>query len=190
MKTLSTVAAVLLVGLVLCGCQPQESAPAPAPKPSPTAVSAETGQTTSGSEAMVAPTAAIPGMKIPKSASPSFHVEFLSHTLPASVVAGTTRAVVIRLANRGSEAWNGKKPLYIAYHLYAQDGKRLVWDGHWMPVKTPVQPGQEATTNAVFDAPKAPGEYYVAWDLVKKGETWASWKGSRMLTLRVNVTSP
>ena len=81
--------------------------------------------------------------------------------------------VAVTLKNTGSLTWQ-PGAVNLAYHLYAPSGNVYVWDGLRTALPAAVPPGATVTVNATVRVPIPPGQYRIAFDLVREGVTWFS----------------
>jgi hypothetical protein len=81
--------------------------------------------------------------------------------------------MAVTLTNTGSLTWQ-PGAVNLAYHLYAPSGNVYVWDGFRTALPAPVAPGATVTVNAAVRVPIPPGQYRIAFDLVREGVTWFS----------------
>jgi hypothetical protein len=100
-------------------------------------------------------------------------------TAPADVAmaTGATSVVPIEVTNTGRLAWDsqGDPPFLLSYHLMQAQGDRfVVFDGARTPFPAPVEPGATVTVEAEVRAPRQPGQYRLAWDVVVEHHLWFS----------------
>lgn len=115
-------------------------------------------------------------------------VRWLAYELekPRAGVPGRAR---LQLENAGSASWHsrGKEGLQLAYHWLDTLGNPIVWDGIRTPFPQAVEPGQAVELDALVLAPRPPGEYRLAFDLVEEHRFWFQEIGSATLDLPVEV---
>src|SRR5262249_29475003 len=115
-------------------------------------------------------------------------VRWLAYELdePRAGVVGRAR---LRLENAGSAPWRsrGKEGLQLAYHWLDTLGNPIVWDGIRTPLPRAVEPGGSVELDAVVLAPRPPGSYRLAFDLVEEFQFWLQEVGSTPLELPVDV---
>ena len=124
------------------------------------------------------------------------------HSVPAGPLAarwlayelGETRAGVpvharLRLENAGSAPWRsrGKEGIQLSYHWLDPLGNPIVWDGVRASLPRTVHPGEEVELEATVLAPRPPGGYRLAFDLVEEHRFWFQELGSTPLDLPVDV---
>jgi hypothetical protein len=103
--------------------------------------------------------------------------------------AGVTSRVRLRLANAGSAPWrsSGREGVQLSYHWLDPLGNAIVWDGPRTSFEATVQPGDEVELEANLVAPRPPGSYRLAFDLVSEYRYWFEEVGSATLDLPVDV---
>jgi hypothetical protein len=124
------------------------------------------------------------------------------HFVPAGPLAvrwlayelGTARAGVflrarLRLENAGSAPWRSrdKEGVQLSYHWLDALGNPIVWDGLRAPLPRVVRPGEEVEVEGSVLAPRPPGGYRLAFDLVEEHRFWFQELGSTPLELPVEV---
>ena len=115
-------------------------------------------------------------------------VRWLAYELdePRAGVRGKARVV---LENAGSAAWRsrGKEGVQFAYHWLDPLGNPIVWDGVRTAFPRLVPPGDQIGLEIPVDAPRPPGNYRLAFDLVEEFRFWFEEVGSSPLDLPVRV---
>jgi hypothetical protein len=103
--------------------------------------------------------------------------------------AGVTGRARIQLENAGSAPWHsrGREGLQLSYHWLDPLGNPIVWDGPRTPFPQPVEPGATVELEATVVAPRPPGSYRLAFDLVEEYRFWLQEIGSSPLDLEVVV---
>ena len=103
--------------------------------------------------------------------------------------AGVPGRARLRLENAGSARWKsrGKEGLQLAYHWLDPRGNPIVWDGLRTPFPRTVEPGESIEVDPVVLAPRPPGGYRLAFDLVEEHRFWLQELGSTPLELPVEV---
>jgi O-antigen ligase/polysaccharide polymerase Wzy-like membrane protein len=101
--------------------------------------------------------------------------------------------VPIVVRNDGRLAWSSQdaSPILLSYHWLTDDGsKAIAYQGVRTPFAAPVPPGRAVSVRALVRAPRQPGAYTLAWDIVQEDRLWFSTEpGARMPgTSRVVVT--
>lgn len=115
-------------------------------------------------------------------------VRWLAYDLPEPR-AGVEGRVRLRLQNAGTAPWRsrGRAGVQLAYHWLDPFGNTIVWDGLRTPLPAPVAPGEEVELEAAVLAPRPPGRYLLAFDLVEELRFWFREVGSHQLELPVEV---
>jgi hypothetical protein len=105
---------------------------------------------------------------------------------PRAGLAGRAR---LRLENAGSAAWRsrGKEGVQLAYHWLDTLGNPIVWDGTRTPFPRQVEPDETVEVVVPVLAPRPPGSYRLAFDLVEELRFWFQEVGSAPLDLAVDV---
>jgi hypothetical protein len=115
-------------------------------------------------------------------------VRWLAHEVeePRAGVAGRAR---LRLENAGSAPWRsrGMEGVQVAYHWLDPLGNPIVWDGRRTPFPHAVEPGGTVEVDIPVLAPRPPGTYRLAFDLVEERRFWFQEVGSFPLELAVEV---
>jgi hypothetical protein len=115
-------------------------------------------------------------------------VRWLSYRLP-EVHAGVEAPVEVVLRNAGSATWRsrGELGVKLSYHWLDDRGNPIVWDGPRVDFGGPVAPGDEVEVALAVRAPRPPGRYRLAFDLVEELRFWFAEVGSHPLELDVEV---
>jgi hypothetical protein len=98
---------------------------------------------------------------------------------PADVAMATggTSSVPIEISNTGRLAWDSQAdpPFLLSYHWLQAAGDRFVaFEGARTPFPAPVEPGATVSMRAEVQAPRQPGQYRLAWDVVLEHRLWFS----------------
>ena len=103
--------------------------------------------------------------------------------------AGVGRHARLRLENAGSAPWRSraKEGVQVAYHWLDPLGNPIVWDGIRTPFPHVVEPGQAVEIEVPVLAPRPPGRYRLAFDLVEELRFWFEEVGSTPLEISVEV---
>jgi hypothetical protein len=103
--------------------------------------------------------------------------------------AGLATRAHLRLANAGSAPWRsvGREGIQLSYHWLDPLGNPIVWDGPRRPFEEVVRPGEEVELETAVLAPRPPGSYRLAFDLVSEYRYWFEELGSATLDLQVEV---
>ena len=111
-------------------------------------------------------------------------VRWRAYELP-ELRAGTSAPARVALRNDGSATWRGNTRL--SYHWLDDRGNAIVWDGPRTAFPGPVAPGDEVELRVDLRAPRPPGPYRLAFDLVEEHRFWFAEVGSAPLELDVAV---
>ncbi len=103
--------------------------------------------------------------------------------------AGVTTQARVRLENAGSAPWRsrGRGGVQLGYHWLDPLGNAIVWDGTRTPFTHVVRPGEAVELETAVVAPRPPGSYRLAFDLVEELRFWFEELGSAPLDLPVDV---
>lgn len=103
--------------------------------------------------------------------------------------AGVEARARLQLENAGSAPWRsrGKEGVQLAYHWLDPLGNAIVWDGIRTSLPRVVRPGETVEVDAPVLAPRPPGSYLLAFDLVEELRFWFQEVGSRPLERPVDV---
>ena len=103
--------------------------------------------------------------------------------------AGVATRARVRLQNAGSAQWRsrGREGVQLAYHWLDPLGNAIVWDGTRAGLPDAVQPGETVELEASLLAPRPPGSYRLAFDLVEEFRFWFEELGSTPLDVPVEV---
>jgi hypothetical protein len=115
-------------------------------------------------------------------------VRWLGYELAGQRAGVATRARV-RLENAGTAPWRsrGREGVQLAYHWLDPLGNAIVWDGNRVSLPRIVEPGDEVELETRVLAPRPPGSYRLAFDLVEEFRFWFAELGSATLDLPVEV---
>jgi hypothetical protein len=115
-------------------------------------------------------------------------VRWLAYELDEQRSGVTTRARV-QLENAGSAPWRsrGREGVQLAYHWLDPLGNAIVWDGSRTAFPVVVEPGESVELQPSLLAPRPPGSYRLAFDLVEEFRFWFQEVGSTPLDLPVDV---
>jgi hypothetical protein len=103
--------------------------------------------------------------------------------------AGVTTRARVALENAGSAPWRsrGREGVQLAYHWLDPLGNAIVWDGTRSAFAEVVRPGETAEVDVSLTAPRPPGRYRLAFDLVEEFRFWFQELGSATLEVDVDV---
>lgn len=114
---------------------------------------------------------------------------WLAHDVgrPRAGVPGSAR---LRLENAGTATWrsHGCEGVQLAYHWLDTLGNPIVWDGLRTALPRPVAPGETLELEAAVVAPRPPGRYRLAFDLVEEHRFWFAEVGCATLEVPVEVS--
>jgi hypothetical protein len=115
-------------------------------------------------------------------------VRWLAYELEEQRAGVETRALV-RLENAGSAPWRsrGREGVQLAYHWLDPLGNAIVWDGTRTALPRVIGPGEEIELESTVLAPRPPGGYRLAFDLVEEFRFWFQELGSSPLDVPVEV---
>ena len=104
--------------------------------------------------------------------------------------AGTPATARLRLENAGSAPWRsrGRDGVHLSYHWLDPLGNPIVWDGARASFPRAVLPGEEIELETSVLAPRPPGDYRLAFDLVEEHRFWFQELGSTPLDIAVHVS--
>jgi hypothetical protein len=103
--------------------------------------------------------------------------------------AGVTTKARVVLENAGSAPWRsrGREGVQLAYHWLDPLGNAIVWDGTRSAFPDVVRPGETVELESSLTAPRPPGRYRLAFDLVEEFRFWFHELGSSTLDVAVDV---
>jgi hypothetical protein len=103
--------------------------------------------------------------------------------------AGMATHARVRLENAGSAPWRsrGREGVQLAYHWLDPLGNAIVWDGTRTAFPDVVRPGESVEVESSVLAPRPPGSYRLAFDLVEEYRFWFQELGSSPLDVAVDV---
>lgn len=103
--------------------------------------------------------------------------------------AGVTTRARVRLQNAGTAPWRsrGREGVQLAYHWLDPLGNAIVWDGNRVAFPEAVAPGEEVELETTVVAPRPPGSYRLAFDLVEEFRFWFEEIGSTPLDIPLTV---
>ncbi len=107
-----------------------------------------------------------------------------------SLEAGSLSEIEVRVENRGALAWtrDTPNPVRLAYHWLSPDGDEVVlFEGVRTELQGDVAPGRTAHLRARVLAPPQPGQYRLAWDMLKEHRFWFTMHGVEMGMTEVTV---
>jgi hypothetical protein len=109
-------------------------------------------------------------------------VRWLAYELPP-VRAGAAGEARVAFENAGLAGW---RSIRLAYHWLDDRGNPIVWDG-WRTDLPVISPGATLEQALPFRAPRPPGRYRLAFDLVDEERGWLSELGNIAVEVSVEV---
>ncbi|MBM3679179.1 MAG: hypothetical protein FJW96_15100, partial [Actinobacteria bacterium] len=103
--------------------------------------------------------------------------------------AGVVSTARLRVENAGAATWRSTDDggLRLAYHWLDPRGNPIVWDGERTVLARPVRPDEAVEVELRLTAPRPPGRYRLAVDLVEEHRFWLAEIGCAPLELDVEV---
>ncbi|MEP7198444.1 MAG: O-antigen ligase family protein, partial [Chloroflexota bacterium] len=104
--------------------------------------------------------------------------------------AGETITVAVTVRNIGQRLWEarGPHPTYLNHHWLSADGQTLIAaDRNHTPIAHDVAPGESIVVPTQVFVLDTPGDYILAWDLLRADLFWFSVLGAPMGETRVTV---
>jgi hypothetical protein len=103
--------------------------------------------------------------------------------------AGVRKDVRLVLENAGTATWRsrGLEGVKLTYHWLDPLGNAIVWDGIRTTFPEPVPPGRRLDLRVRVLAPRPPGSYRLAFDLVDENHFWFAEIGCPTLDVAVEV---
>ena len=100
--------------------------------------------------------------------------------------AGEAGVATVRLENAGSATWRShrKAGIQAATHWLDPLGNPIVWDGERTAFAGPVPPGAQVELALNVVAPRPPGAYRLAFDLIEEHRFWFAEFGSSSWSYR------
>jgi Subtilase family/Ig-like domain from next to BRCA1 gene/Peptidase inhibitor I9 len=109
--------------------------------------------------------------------------DFVSQSVPTTVLAGQQMTVSITMKNVGTTTWQTGQYFYFAIGPQPDNG---TWGMAHPPLPNNVVPGSQVTFTFNVTAPSTPGTYNFQWRMLDNGE----WFGDRTDNVAVTVLSP
>ena len=103
--------------------------------------------------------------------------------------AGVATRARVRLENAGTAPWRsrGREGVQLAHHWLDPLGNAIVWDGARTALPAVVAPGETVELESTLVAPRPPGSYRLAFDLLEEFHFWFAELGSATLDLPIEV---
>ena len=111
------------------------------------------------------------------------HAEFVTQSVPKTMLTGQTSDVSVTMVNTGSTTWTAAD----LYRIGVQNTPDTTWETFRVVVPSAVPPGGQATFNFPAAAPLTPGTYNFRWRMVREG---VEWFGGFSTNVAVNVVAP
>ncbi|MFV2071930.1 MAG: sulfatase-like hydrolase/transferase [Thermoanaerobaculales bacterium] len=105
---------------------------------------------------------------------PSYDLRVVADDGGPRLEAGSVVSVTVEVANEGSLPWIPEEGFHLSYHWLDAAHKVVVWDGRRINLPATVPPGGTIRLAAEIEAPGAPGDYFLTWDVVHEGVRWVS----------------
>jgi hypothetical protein len=104
--------------------------------------------------------------------------------------AGTTVTSRVALETAGTATWrsHGTEGVQLSFHWLDPLGNPIVWDGPRTALPRAVAPGERVELELDVTAPRPPGAYKLAFDLVEENRFWFAEVGATPLELEIEVT--
>jgi len=103
--------------------------------------------------------------------------------------AGATTVATVALENAGTATWRTTETggVRASYHWLDRLGNPIVWDGTRTGLPRDVAPGETVELELSVTAPRPPGRYRLAFDLVEEHRFWFAEVGATPLEVDVDV---
>jgi len=103
--------------------------------------------------------------------------------------AGATSTARVSVENAGTATWRttDRAGVRASFHWLDVLGNPIVWDGPRTPLPHPVAPGERVELELAVTAPRPPGAYLLAFDLVEEHRFWFAEVGGTPLEVEVEV---
>jgi len=103
--------------------------------------------------------------------------------------AGVTSVARVSLENAGTATWrsHGADGVRASFHWLDPLGNPIVWDGPRTALPHVVAPGEQVELELAVTAPRPPGAYRLAFDLVEEHRFWFAEVGATPLEIAVDV---
>ena len=104
--------------------------------------------------------------------------------------AGSLHEVEVSIENQGMVTWTREpaNAIRLSYHWLARDtDEMIIFEGARTDLQREVAPGETTHLRAQVRAPTEPGEYRLAWDMLKEHRFWFSMHGVEIGTTHVTV---
>jgi hypothetical protein len=104
--------------------------------------------------------------------------------------AGVTSVAHVVIENAGTATWrsHGLDGVQVSFHWLDPLGNPIVWDGPRTPLPHAVAPGEQVELELAVTAPRPPGAYRLAFDLVEEHRFWFEEVGCPPLAVEIEVS--
>lgn len=121
-----------------------------------------------------------------------YHATLAVLDLPGKLSRQELRPVTVKVKNSSEALWQNypETQMYVynlAYHWLDGEGNPLLFDGLRTALPVPLAPGAEIEMQARVQAPAAPGEYLLEFDVVREQLSWFGEQGSPTVRIEVQV---
>jgi len=100
---------------------------------------------------------------------PIRNAQFVSQSVPTSILMGVTQSVSIQMKNTGDYTWRSSEN----YKLGSQNpADNNTWGASRISLPSDIAPGQTGTFNFTMTAPSTPGTYNFQWRMLQEGTAW------------------
>ncbi len=112
-----------------------------------------------------------------------------SDTGKVSMHPGEMGKIKLTIKNIGTMAWipQKEKSINVSYHILDSNGKIILQDGERTGLPEAVKSGQKVSLDMNIKAPESEENYKVEIDMVHENVTWFGQKGSKTLTIDLEV---
>jgi Ig-like domain from next to BRCA1 gene len=120
---------------------------------------------------------------------PANAADFVSQSVPTSMLAGQPYNVSVTMRNTGVNGWSGTATS--GYRLGSQNPQdNTTWGTNRVPLPTYILPGAQATFNFTVTAPATPGTYNFQWRMISEGMGSDGPFGAYSVNVAVTVSAP
>lgn len=111
------------------------------------------------------------------------HAQFVSQSVPTTMIAGHTYSAQVTMLNAGSTTWTAADS-YVLGSQNPQDN--TTWGFYRVSLPGNVAPGQQGTFTFTVTAPATPGSYAFQWRMLRE---FVEWFGDTTPSVQVAVTA-
>lgn len=121
-----------------------------------------------------------------------YKTRFESTQGPETMATGVTYTVTAVVRNLGEVPVpkGGHRPVMVGYHWLDERGGIVLWDSPRVELPDDIAPGESVEVSLEVTPPKRAGQYVLALDLVREGDTWYSQHGAAPGRLAIRVAEP